>query len=280
MRRSALEAELASVLGGAPQARWLVDALAADVGSNAELAPSVVDEARRRAGAVAAGWPLQYAIGTWGFRTLELEVTNAVLIPRPETEQVVGAALSAWRAEPRPRCCILDLCTGSGAMGLSAWAELSAEGGEVSLTLSDLSAAALEVARANARRCGAPPDTQFALGDLYEPLPADLLGRVDLLLANPPYVAHEEVATLDLEVLAEPRMALVAEDGQTGVPGAALCEAVLSGAAPWLAPGAVLALECAPPQVDRLVELAEALGTVTEVVDLAGRRRGLVVRCR
>ena len=178
-----------------------------------------------------AGEPLQYVVGRWGFRSLDLLVDSRVLIPRPETEQVVEVALGELAElarlrghQPGPAITAADLGTGSGAIALS----LAAEVPGLQVWATDLSEEALAVARANLAGLGGWAATRVALaaGSWYEALPAHLRGSLDLVVANPPYVAEGEVPALPPEVARwEPRGALVA--GPTGLEAVA---AILDGA--------------------------------------------------
>ncbi len=142
--------------------------------------------------------PLQYILGKQEFMSLELQVTPAVLIPRPDTEILVEAALVWAGTQPRPLR-ILDLCTGSGAIGISLARYL--EGVEV--WAGDISPAALKVARSNADRCGVI--VNFAQGDLLTPF---LGNRFHLVTSNPPYIPSPIIPTLQPELAAEPQLAL------------------------------------------------------------------------
>ena len=207
-----------------------------------------------------------------------------MLIPRPETEQVVEVALGAARDLARQRgggLVVVDAGTGSGAMALALAAELgTAVVGEVWAT--DASADALAVAAANleavrAGHGGRLPPVTLVQGSWLEPLPASLRGRVDLVVANPPYVSEDEWAGLDPDVRREPRSALVAGPGRDGTPGLREVEAVLGQARAWLgSPGAVV-VELAPAQAEAAAELARGLGfgPVSLQRDLAGRQRAL-----
>ena len=140
--------------------------------------------------------PVAYIVGRKGFRHLELEVDRRVLVPRPETELLVEIAL-----ERRPAT-LLDVGTGSGAIALAVADELP----EAEVTATDTSPAALEVARGNAERLGLSERVRFVEGTL----PADERGW-DLVLANLPYVAERDWASLQPEVTQyEPREALLA----------------------------------------------------------------------
>lgn len=221
-----------------------------------------------------AGEPLQYVLGRWGFRTLDLFVDHRVLIPRPETEMVAGLAideLKAMRSAGIDRPVAVDLGTGSGAIGLSMAVEV--ERAEVWIT--DASADALVVARSNLTGIGrAATRVQVAEGSWFEALPQELLGTIDVVVSNPPYVASDA----DIEDIVrewEPLSALFAgDDGLDDI------RKILEDAPAWLRPGGVLILEMDPGQLDTASELARSFGFVGVEThpDLARRGRALVVR--
>lgn len=221
-----------------------------------------------------AGEPLQYVLGRWGFRTLDLFVDRRVLIPRPETEMVAGLAideLKAMRSAGIDRPVAVDLGTGSGAIGLSIAVEV--ERAEVWIT--DASADALVVARSNLTGIGrAATRVQVAEGSWFEALPRELLGAIDVVVSNPPYVASDD----DIEDIVrewEPLSALFAgDDGLDDI------RMILEDAPAWLRPGGVLILEMDPGQLGTASELARSFGFVgiETYADLAGRDRALVVR--
>jgi len=219
-----------------------------------------------------SGEPLQYVLGSWAFRSLELMVDPRVLIPRPETEQVVEVALGEIRRHRRP--VVADLGTGSGAIALSVVAEVA--GAQVWAT--DTSDAALAVARANLAGLAGMAATRVRLarGSWFSALPAELRGRLSVVVSNPPYVADAEVASLPAEVAEwEPREALVA-----GPSGLEAVGAVLAEAPAWLeVPGEVV-VEIAPHHAAAATSLARQVGfAVVEVhPDLTGHPRALVGR--
>jgi len=220
----------------------------------------------------AAGEPLQYVVGSWGFRRLDLLVDRRVLIPRPETETVVEAALGELARLGGD--VVVDLGTGSGAIALSMAVE--ARPSEVWAT--DSSADALAVARANLAGVGGRAATCVRLveGNWFGALPAELRGRVDLVVSNPPYVAEPEVADLPPEVAGhEPRAALVG--GPTGLEQVAR---IVAEAPDWLASPGALVVELAPAQASAASALARDAGFADVDVrpDLAGRLRTLVAR--
>jgi release factor glutamine methyltransferase len=220
----------------------------------------------------AAGTPLQYVLGRWGFRSLDLYVDERVLIPRPETEQVVEAALGeARRLRPPTQLRAVDLGTGSGAIACSLAAELVG----AAVWGVDRSADALAVARANLAGLGrAATRVTLLEGSWFDPLPVELRGEIDLVVANPPYVAADEVLPSEVADW-EPHEALVA--GPTGLED---LEAIVDAAPRWLRRPGALVVELAPHQAGAVAARAEAAGfdEVEVVPDLAGRQRALVAR--
>lgn len=214
-----------------------------------------------------AGEPLQYVLGRWAFRTLELFVDRRVLIPRPETEVVAGVAVEEALGRGRG-CTVVDLGTGSGAIALSVAAEC--RGAEVWAT--DRSPEALEVARANTAGLGMRgASVRLAEGDWFEALPGDLRGRVDVVVSNPPYVATGE--ELPEQVRAwEPTSALYA-----GPDGLDDLRELVRAAPAWLSPGGAVVFELDPRQVVTVTALLTACGfeEVSVVPDLTGRDRAI-----
>ena len=249
-------------LSGLDRTRWAEPAL-----------PGAVDRLRALVERRRAGEPLQYLLGRWAFRGLDLIVDPRVLIPRPETEVVAGLAIDAARRAGGP-CAVADLGTGSGAIALAVAAEVP--GAEVWAT--DASPAALEVAGANLAALDpeAASRVHLAGGMWYEALPGPLRGRLTVIVSNPPYVTEAEHAGLAPEVRDhEPASALVA-----GPTGRECLEELVAGGLEWLAPGGALVLELAPDQAAPLRAVAAGAGyeSVATERDLAGRDRVLVAR--
>jgi release factor glutamine methyltransferase len=172
------------------------------------------------------GKPIQYLLGSQEFRGMKFEVTSAVLIPRPETEYVVEEALRCLSSE---HPLVVDVGTGSGCIAISIAKALP----HAKVMAVDLSAAALEVARRNAQSLEAEA-VRFLQGDLLAPLEEmGIVGQLDCVVSNPPYVAEEDLATLQREVRNwEPRMALVAGPG-----GVSVFKRLIPQAAKLLKPG-------------------------------------------
>jgi len=218
-----------------------------------------------------AGEPLQYVLGEWSFRTLDLMVDRRVLIPRPETEVVVEVALAELDRLRVEQPVVVDLGTGSGAIAFS----VATERPRARVWATDVSSDALDVARANLVGIGTPGARVTVVeGSWFEALPDDLCGGVHLVISNPPYVAATD--ELPAEVADwEPTGALV--PGPTGLEA---IEVIVAAAPTWLARPGVLVVEIAPTQVDDAIALAEAAGFTEARVapDLWGRPRALVAR--
>jgi release factor glutamine methyltransferase len=148
--------------------------------------------------------PLAYILGHKEFYSLEFEVSPAVLIPRPETETVVAAALEFLQNCANARVC--DFGTGSGAIALA----IAANAPTVQLIATDISAEALAIARRNAARLGLASQVRFRLADCFEPLDRmEPLGRFNIVISNPPYISDDQIAGLAPEICHyEPRAAL------------------------------------------------------------------------
>lgn len=207
-----------------------------------------------------AGEPLQYIEGTAPFGPLDLLVDSRVLVPRPETE---GLFEIASRMVRNPEA-IVDLCTGSGALALA----LKHRFPTASVFATDVSADAIEVAYYNRNKLGL--NVYLAVGDLFDPLPAALLGEVDLVVANPPYVSEAEFEFLPIDVQQEPRVALVA--GPTGLE---VIERIGTTVSDWLRPGGVVAMEIGETQGVQASACMKRLPAVVRT-DLSGRDRYVV----
>lgn len=203
----------------------------------------------------ADGEPTAYLVGKRKFYGRPFRVGPAVLVPRPETELVVEAALAALPEGGSA----LDLCTGSGAIGVT----LALEKAGARVVATDLSGGALAVARENAAALGAT--VELLEGDLFAPLAEGR--RFDVIVSNPPYVPTGELPGLSREVQREPAMAL---DG--GADGLALLRRIVAGAARWLAPGGTLVLEMHESHAEPLPALCREAGfaRVEARKDLAG----------
>jgi len=225
--------------------------LFAAAGSPAELAAMV----ERRVG----GLPLEHVLGWAEFCGVRIELDPGVFVPRRRSEFLVAEAAALGRGgresegsrRVRGPVVVVDLCCGSGAVGAALAAALD----RVELYAVDVDPAAVSCARRNL------PDGRVFEGDLYEPLPDSLRGRVDVLVANAPYVPTEAVGLLPPEARTyEPRVAL---DG--GADGLEVVRRVAAGAAGWLTPGGHLLVETSADQAPATAEVFAVGGLVPRV---------------
>ncbi|MGH8995584.1 MAG: N5-glutamine methyltransferase family protein [Acidimicrobiales bacterium] len=282
IERRRVRRALATALGSDHEARWLLEDVAGAGSPDAALRGEAAARVRELAGRRESGEPLQYVLGHWPFRQLDLLVDARALIPRPETEWLVDVALAELdrTLADGGNGKVVDLGTGTGAIALAIATERHGHG--VDTVATDLDEAVLELAEENRARAGGPT-VEFRQGSWWDALDADDRGRVALVVANPPYVAAVEWELLDPVVRDhEPYGALVAGPGRDGVPGLADVESILAGAGEWLArPGAAV-IEIAPTQ-ERAARLAARRAGATDaevLADLAGRPRALVARWR
>lgn len=262
-------------LGDDQEVRWIVEqASGLSAAEQAAALDAVADERHARGFAAMverreAGEPLQYVLGRWGFRQLDLLVDPRVLIPRPETEVVAGLAIGALPPGP---CRAADLGTGSGAIALSMAVE---RWPDVEVWATDVSADALAVARANTAGLGRrAAHVRLVQGDWYDALPEELRGTFDVLVANPPYVPDGALVARQVQDH-EPHAALFG-----GPDGLAHVRTVVDGARAWLRPGGTLVVEIGEDQGAAAAAAADAAGLVDVAVreDLTGRDRALVAR--
>jgi len=281
----------AGIEAAGSEARWIIEQASGVRGAalvtieheapTALASTRVATMVRRRA----AGEPLQYVLGEWSFRGLDLFVDRRVLIPRPETEVTAQCAIdvavelganrgrrNVW-TDSADRFVVVDLGTGSGALALSLASELS----DAEVWATDVSADALAVARANLAGTGsAATRVRLVEGDWYAALPDELRSAIDLIVTNPPYVGASELDSLPAEVREhEPITALVSGDD-----GLEAIDHIVDGALEWLAANGALVVEIAPHQADAVSERARTAGfrQVRVERDLTGRDRVLVAR--
>lgn len=229
--------------------------LAQDALPAATLAQAQALAARR-----GAGEPISHIIGRRAFYGRDFRVNAHVLDPRPETECLIAAALDA------PFARFLDLGTGSGAIAIT----LAAEQSKATGVATDLSQDALDVARQNAQALGVSDRLTLIRSDWFD----SVSGRFDLIVSNPPYIAADEMATLQPEVrLFEPRMALTDEGDGLGA-----YRAITTAAPGYLEPGGRLMVEIGPTQARPVSDMMRASGLVQvrTVPDLDGRDRVIV----
>jgi release factor glutamine methyltransferase len=262
-------------VGEEPAARWLCEEASAADDLAAVLDEPATERMVAHLDAMVAryltGEPLAYVLGRWSFRHLDIAVDRRVLIPRPETEVVAGVAIDIARSLPRP-VSIVDLGTGSGAIGLSLAAELPVDG--VTVWLTDASTDALDVARANLAGIGRNgANVRMAAGRWFDALPAGT--RLDVAVSNPPYIAAGSPLVDDSVRGWEPHEALFAgPDGLDDV------RVIVTQAPRWVRPGGWLVLEIGADQGHAVADLLRRTGFVEVDIrpDLAGRDRVAVAR--
>ncbi|WP_208026174.1 putative protein N(5)-glutamine methyltransferase [Amycolatopsis acidicola] len=209
------------------------------------------EELERLVGERAGGLPLEVVLGWAEFRGLRIAVAPGVFVPRRRTELLVAEAV----AGAAPGAVVVDLCCGSGAVGVAIATEL----GHAELHAADLEPEAVRCARRNVEPLGG----RVYEGDLYEPLPENLRGRIDVLAVNAPYVPTDAIETMPPEArLYEPRTAL---DG--GADGLAVQRRVIAGAPRWLAPGGRLLIETSRAQAPHTAAAFEAHGLAARVAN-------------
>ncbi|TRW98122.1 peptide chain release factor N(5)-glutamine methyltransferase [Paracoccus sp. M683] len=238
------------VLGGAGRFR-LSAGDSPDTGQQARFGAAIAARAARQ--------PVSQIIGRRAFWKHDFHVTRDTLDPRPDTETLIEAALALpWNS-------LLDMGTGTGAILISLLAERSGAEG----LGTDISAAALEVARGNARRIGV--EARFQQADWFD----GVEGRFDLILSNPPYIALAEMAGLAPEVRDwEPHLALT-----DGADGLSAYRVIAAGAAAHLTPGGHVLVEIGAAQAEDVGRIfVDAGGEVRVLTDLDGRNRVVLVR--
>jgi len=219
------------------------------------------------------GEPLQYVLGSWGFRELDLRVDRRALIPRPETEVVTGLGLAELERQAADHKVLraIDLGTGTGAIGLSLLRERT----DVQVALTDVSADALNLARANLIGLGRAATRGTILeGAWFGALdPADA-PAFNLVISNPPYVRDDDELPADVRDW-EPGLALFA-----GADGLDAARVLIDESRHWLVPGGALVLELGETQLEEAADMASRHGydRVEIHQDLAGRNRGLVAQ--
>lgn len=221
----------------------------------------------------AAGEPLEQVIGWAEFCGLRVFVDPGVFVPRRRSEFLVSVAVGLERVRERGEIAapaVVDLCCGTGALGLAVAAELAGPGGlanpglagaggRVELHASDLDPAAVACARRNVE----PPGGVVYQGDLFTVLPAALRGRVDVLICNAPYVPTSQIAFMPAE--AREHEALLALDG--GTDGLAILHRVAAGAPAWLARGGVLLVETSERQAPEMAAAMDGAGLAARIHD-------------
>jgi len=215
-----------------------------------------------------AGEPVQYVMGRWAFRHLDLMVDQRVLIPRPETEQLPEIVMQHLQSMNAPHV-VADLGTGSGAIGLSLLHELPI--GSATVWMTDASDDAINVARANAAGIGRKAThARFAVGEWFDALSNEQRESFHVIASNPPYIADSDNEVEESVAKWEPHSALFAgDDGLDDI------RVIASQATQWLVPGGMVVVEMGYAQADAVTQLfTEArLNEVRVHNDTAGKPR-------
>ena len=216
------------------------------------------------------GEPIAYILGKKGFHNIELHVGSGVLIPRPETELIVEIVL-AEIAQSAKRTRVLDLGTGSGAIALS----IARATPLAALIATDQSTEALAIAKQNAQSLNLLDQVQFLLGNWYAVLAEQ--GSFDVIVSNPPYIAHQDPHLTQGDLRFEPQSALT--DNASGL---SCLETIIAGADQYLKPSGLIAVEHGFDQSDAVMGLMKAAGLidVQAHLDLAGHYRAASGRKR
>jgi release factor glutamine methyltransferase len=213
---------------------------------------------------------IAYITGNKEFFGLNFTVNPDVLVPRPDTEILVETALEHLRTQSaeygtKDKICVLDLCTGSGAVAISIKHEMP----EIEVWATDLSAQALETAKKNADRLIGSSLINFFHGDLYNALPVTE-PSFSLIVSNPPYIPTNEIQTLSAEVRNEPFLAL-----NGGKSGLEIIKRIIGKSPDFIQQGGVLLLEASPCQIKKISSLLANRGfkEIKLYKDLSGQDR-------
>lgn len=238
------------------------------INSDKELETSVEEKIREGIELLKNGMPLQYITNTQEFMALDLYVDSNVLIPQPDTEILVEEVIDILKKDSNKKS-VLDLCTGSGAIGISV-----AKYSESHVTMSDISENALEIAKKNATSNEIIVKCNFILSDMFE----NIDEKFDIIVSNPPYIKTKVINTLSAEVQNEPMLAL---DG--GEDGLNFYRIIAENAYKHLNKDGILALEIGYDQKEEIMTLLEEVGQYTDIYckkDLANNDRIIVCRLK
>ena len=238
------------------------------INSDKELEVSIEEKFKEGIEFLKSGMPLQYITNHQEFMGLNFYVDSNVLIPQPDTEILVEEVLEILKINIEKKS-VLDLCTGSGAIGISI-----SKYSDVFVTMSDISKNALEIAKKNAKSNEVIDRCNFVLSDMFENIDEEF----DIIVSNPPYIKTEVINTLDTEVQNEPHLAL---DG--GEDGLNFYRIIAENAYKYLNKGGVLSLEIGYDQKEEIISLLEEVGKYSDIYckkDLGSNDRIIVCKLK
>jgi len=231
-----------------------------------DIENDIFNEFKRNIESLNSGVPFQYITNKQEFMGLNFYVDSNVLIPQPDTEILVEEVINICKENAK----ILDLCTGSGAIGVSIAKNIE----NAEITMSDISEKALEIAKKNAKSNDVIDKCNFVLSNMFE----NIQEKFDVIISNPPYIKTEVIKTLDKEVQNEP---LIALDG--GEDGLYFYKTIAENAYKYLKKDGILALEIGYDQKEEVMKLLELEGRYTYIYckkDLAENDRVIVCKLK
>jgi len=231
-----------------------------------ELEEEIVNEFERNIELLQSGTPLQYITHNQEFMRLDFYVDSNVLIPQPDTEILVEEVINLCKENSK----ILDLCTGSGGIGISLAKNIKS----VEVTMLDISKNALDIAKKNAQKNEVTDKCRFVLSDMFE----NIQDKFDVIVSNPPYIKTEVIKTLDREVQKEPHLAL---DG--GEDGLNFYKIIAENAYKYLNKDGILALEIGFDQKEEVINLLKLTKRYTDIYskkDLGNNNRIVVCKLK
>ena len=238
------------------------------INSDKEIEVSVEEKFKEGIELLKNGMPLQYITNTQEFMALNFYVDSNVLIPQPDTEILVEEVLDILKKDSEKKS-VLDLCTGSGAIGISISKYTNSN-----VTMSDISKNALEISKKNSESNEIIDKCNFVLSDMFE----NIDGKFDIIVSNPPYIKTKVINTLSAEVQNEPMLAL---DG--GEDGLNFYRIIVENAYKYLNRDGILALEIGYDQKEEVIALLEKVGQYTDIYckkDLGDNDRIIVCKLK
>lgn len=231
-----------------------------------EIEKEKEEEYKQKIEQILQGMPLQYITNSQEFMKLNFFVNENVLIPQPDTEVLVEEVIKIAQIESKTK--ILDICTGSGCIGVSLAYYLK----DAKITMSDISKNAIEIAKKNAKENKVLEKTEFIKSDLFE----NIKEKFDIIVSNPPYIETDVIKNLSKQVQNEPKIAL---DG--GVDGLLFYRKLIKEAPNFLNDNGYLCMEIGYDQKEKVIELAkqkESFSKIEAIKDLSGNDRVIICK--